>query len=241
MAIDCVFTNVFIRDNGFSQHDSTAQAQKTVNHFDLFRGWYESVKRLGLFGIILHDDLPCSLIDKLHTERISFVSISEHKRLSYNDSRFFAILDFLQSHTQQFRKIVFTDAFDVLILKDPFAFMSDTYDLYLGHEGKSTHGSAARKWTNKKLVACGFKELQSNEILYNAGISGGLLQHVIPFYQRITTILSTAPIKQNLNMGAFNQAVRDMLQKNVKIYTGHPLHNLFGSEKITPDTIIKHK
>jgi len=245
-----IFTSYFTKKIGFSQHDSSHKGRggSKPDDFSLMEKWYKSVhsiceKSSDVHAVIFHNECSDKFIDKYSTKQISFHRWEKEHRPSYNDSRFYCFREFLTLNPDYDRAIS-TDMFDVQILHNPFEFMdkNPNYALYCGSEAKNVPGSYGRKWVNTKMRRYKYSILGPDECVYNAGCCGGNRDLLLRFYDIMVNLFKKVPPKENANMAVFNQALRTVKKTGSwRVFTGHPLHNVFESNKVTPETYIKHK
>ena len=86
------------------------------NSLDYIKGWYDSVKALGIEGRVFYDNLDESLVKQWTTPSIKFIKV-ETSDYSYNDWRFFCYRNYLEEN--KFDQVFHTDASDVTVVKNP--------------------------------------------------------------------------------------------------------------------------
>lgn len=229
----------FTQSNQFSQHDSSGKCKP--DNFELISGWYNSVLSSGINqAVIFHDECSNEFIEKYTTNVIKFYRWDSHIRKSYNDDRFFAYLDFMKKNSE-ISEVIFTDLFDVQVIKNPFELMrnNNEYDLYSGSE-ILTNGSS--QWMIKKHKEANLPLPKSNYILgkflYNAGIIGGPRSVIMNLLEEMTNMISNLSNDLNINMPIYNLAIEKL---NLRVYSGHPLHNVFRSHINQGGCYILHK
>lgn len=228
----------FTQSNNFSQHDSSGKCKP--DDFKLISNWYNSVLKSGVDrALIFHDECSIEFTEKYTNNIIGFYCWDSHIRKSYNDDRFFAYLDFVKKHPE-INKIIFTDLFDVQLLRNPFELICDNnYDLYSGSE-ILTNGSS--QWMTKKSKKANLPLPRNNyapgNLLYNAGIIGGFRDVIINLFEEMTNMISNLSNDLNINMPIYNLAIEKL---NLKVYTGHPFHNIFRSNSDQGGCYIIHK
>lgn len=96
--------------------------------------WADSVQRLGLQGVVLHDDAYSpAFVERERSEALGFARMdleqeglhSDEARtnLTTSDWRFIAFHDYLEQHQDELRYVLLTDAHDVEFRRDPFRYM----------------------------------------------------------------------------------------------------------------------
>jgi len=230
--MNAILSTYFTKDNGFSQHDSSGGCKP--NKFELIRKWYQSIIDLNLYGVIFHNELSQDFIKKYTNKNITFVEWSHQNRLSYNDERYYAFINYV-THNINIDKVLYTDIFDVQIHKDPFEFMVDD-GIYVGSEESKRENSYT--WVNKKLISLNYPLLIKPQIIYNAGICGGFRNTFLRFLEEMIRFISKSDPKINCNMGILNYCLHNTVKD--KIFTGFPFHNIFKSFK-NNGAYISHK
>lgn len=239
---DVIFSPYFTKDLNYHQHDSSHRGKggSKPDDFKLIESWYRSVIDLNLQAVIFHNELSKSFVTALSTDRISFKRHTEIHRPSYNDERFWAYLAYLKNH-EEIENVFCTDIFDVVFLKNPFELVRKhpEYALFCGSEPINVYSS---KWMRVKCKGMNFPLAREGYMpggtLYNAGIIGGPRVNLINFFKRMIHEMSRIDSRHNSNMPVFNWCLD---QTKWPIYTGHPLHNRFGSHEADSHTYIKHK
>jgi hypothetical protein len=208
--------------------------------------WYTSIKRLGLKGIIFHDELTDSFVKKYTTENISFEKTFLGD-LSTNDERFFIYYEYLKNN--KYENVFLTDLSDVWFKKDPFEIIDDKYKLWVGSEQEKID---EKKWIVRrfeKIYGKLFAEMMKG-ILYNAGIIGGSYSNIFKFLGAMTNQMNNLKANKkdilekyhdiSFNMAAFNKVLYKQYNKS-EIFTGEPLHSPFKSYLKGGDYYIFHK
>ena len=231
--MDILFTTYFTKDLSFSQHDSSGGCKP--NKYRLMERWYKSVWSNQIDSIVFHNELSNGFIRKYETKCIKFSKWGEENRPSYNDERFYCFLNYLKEH-ENIKRVFCTDIFDVEILRNPFELITDEYDLYLGSECNPSRG-----WIKKKgkEISLPQPDIDSGEIYYNAGIIGGKRENIIKLFELMLFEFNNIPKEINANIPVYNYCLHKVFNGNY--FTGHPLHNVFKSNKVTEGVYIKHK
>ena len=96
--------------------------------------WYESVKRLGLKGMVLHDNAYSASFTSAHADpALTFVKVDLEAQGLYTDPareklsptvwKFVALHDYILAHHAELEYVILTDSRDVVFRKDPFKYM----------------------------------------------------------------------------------------------------------------------
>ncbi len=230
--MDCIFTTYLTKNLDFSQHDCSGNAKP--NNYKLMSGWYNSVKKFDLNGVVFHNELSEDFIKKYTTDQIKFEKYTKVHRPSYNDERFYCYKSYLLNNPEV-KRVIFTDMFDVQFFGNPFKVFSEEYDLYLGSETRKAHAS---KWLTMKMKQVGLKPLNKSMVIYNAGIIGGERGPILEFLDGMIELLNKVPTNINANSPVYVHYTNRIYKG--RIFTGHPLHNKFRSNK-PGGAFIKHK
>jgi len=204
--------------------------------------WYDSVIRLGLNGMVLHDNLSDEFIKQFPMmEFVEVPKCPEHMQLY--DYRWVACRQFL--FNRNIDNIFFTDISDVEVLNNPFTYIQSDM-LYCGDEPTTVKDCA---WLNparenpmllEKLDE--FRDIMAyNKPLLNAGILGGNGIVVIDFLNTFCNIIfavATRPLEHTVDMGIFNYA---MYYYNFDVIHGHPVNSVFRGGKNETDVWFRHK
>ncbi len=168
--------------------------------------WYNSVKKLGLTGIIFYDELTDEFVSKYQTDSIHFVRCTLGE-LSLNDERFLIYYLYL---IENFHEAIFmTDGNDVSVNMSPFQMVdSDKPKLFVGRDNVNKIRQSA--WMCEALVK--FKKSTRLKVnkryfdqpVYNAGIIGGNYLSVVFTLFHIVDLLVTSNSQENHNMTALN-------------------------------------
>lgn len=115
--IDVIFTSYF------RYKEDPQRSIRVKESFSKIANLYNSVTFLGLRLVIFHDSLSDKFVNTYTTDRIRFCRVApstpEHQRLSTNDFRFQAYMEFLRKAKDAVMfgaptgAVLFVDAFDV--------------------------------------------------------------------------------------------------------------------------------
>jgi hypothetical protein len=222
--------NVIMTTYFCKKKDPQRKNYAPCDDFIYIKPWYNSIKRLGLRGIIFHDGMSKKFIKQYETENIRFEYVDSKKfEYSLNDQRFLIYYDYLLKHSE-ISNVFMTDGNDVKLVKSPFNNICN--NLCVGSEkGKIK----TNKWLQTKInilnsnnnLNCEWKNKNVN--IYNAGILGGNRKIVMEFLKEmrnIFIILDKKQKKENLNMSIFNYVMFNNFS-NKNILTGEKLHSVF--------------
>ncbi|KAK2159099.1 hypothetical protein NP493_1749g00017 [Ridgeia piscesae] len=239
--VDVVFSTYFTL-----KKDPQRGQYKKTNSYSYFNKWENSLKRLGLRGLIFHDALD-SNFTKSFQPKVYFKKVILGRR-SLNDDRYFHYLQYIEKHPN-ITYILMTDISDVSFLRDPFELMRlfDNH-LFVG-EDKTRLFIGSLRWLQVNFLKCFRKGTHLNISMniinrmtpsYNAGVIGGPRHIVLRFLRILTAVLETLPEKIDCNMAAVNYVVHKYF--NDVIFTGFPLNSIFKLTESNPVGVyVTHK
>ena len=236
------FKNVIMTTYFCKKKDPQRNKKANSNDINYIKPWYNSMKKLGLNGIIFHDGLGKEFIKKYQTNKIKFEYINTNNfKYSLNDLRFFVYYDYILNN-KNIENVFMTDGNDVKVVSSPF----NKFDkICVGSEESQINKN---QWIqdkinsfndNKKLY---FKN-DNNGKVYNAGILGGNRKNVLFFLEKMINIFKNIDeknINKNNNMIVFNYIIYIFLNQNV--ITGEKLHSKYRKfENNRKDICFIHK
>ncbi len=201
--------------------------------YGLIKGWYESIVKLDLKGIIFHDSLSGEFVREYENRNVSFEKWELGAR-STNDERFICYRDFIFAH-EGIDNFFFTDLFDVIFYKNPFDLLSDDYDIYVGSEHRYN-----TKWMWNAYTRAYGQFYYRDKKLLNAGIIGGTRKNICLLLDKMVEDFISIRPHVNANMAALNKNTYDLFDEE-RICTGFPLHSRFKGNQRKGNFYIKHK
>tara|TARA_Y100001970_G_scaffold186363_1_gene226664 strand:+ start:8407 stop:9213 length:807 start_codon:yes stop_codon:yes gene_type:complete len=235
--------NVIMTTYFFNNKDPQRNKTAPGNDIKYIKSWYESIKKLGLNGIVFHDGLSNDFIKKYQTNKIKFEYVNPKSfKYSLNDQRFVIYLDYLKKHPE-IEKVFMTDGNDVKVVQDPFKYIKKA-KYYVGSEEKTIGNS---KWILHKFKILNksnkYNSYFKENRLLNAGILGGGCDNIIKMLHKMRDIFNDydeSMLKSNLNMVVFNYVLYKYFPNN--IVTRPPIHSLFKKyENNRKDVWFIHK
>ena len=239
--VDVVFSTYFTLNK-----DQQRRQYKKTNRYSYFNQWENSLRRLGLRGLIFHDALDSSFTKSF--QRNVYLKKVILGRRSLNDDRYFHYLQYIEKHPN-ITYILMTDISDVTFLRDPFELMRlfDNH-LFVGENIKRRFIGSLR-WLQVNVLKCFLNGTHLNISMcminrmtpsYNAGVIGGPRHIVLRFLRILTAVLETLPEKIDCNMAAVNYVVHKYF--NDVIFTGFPLNSIFMRYESNPVGVyVTHK
>jgi len=211
------------------------------NNPEYIQKWYDSVVRLELNGIVLHDNLSDEFMEQF--SGVEFVSVPDcPKKMQLYDYRWILYRQFMLNRDVD--SVFFTDISDVEVMNDPFPHVLSGM-LYCGDERQPLQSCA---WLNPARENPVLRMLDEfNDILslvkpvLNCGILGGNADVVIDFLETFAAIIfdcSERPIEHTVDMGIFNYA---MYYYNFDVTHGHPVNSVFRGGLNEMDVWFRHK
>jgi hypothetical protein len=232
-------------------HDVNRNNTLADNDISLILAWAESIKQLGLSGIVFHNSLSASKIADINNEQIRFIEIPNPKSFNPNVYRYFIYRDFLLNKKWDIENVFLTDITDVTVAANPFIdpfFIENTNSIFCGDEPKILNNEwmfdHSTYFRNNIPHYPAFEENFKNDTLLNCGIIGGNKAIMLNLVEALCNIHATYNKKNNSaftgDMGAFNFIVRTKFNDQVK--HGAPINTLFKSyENERTDCWFRHK
>jgi len=218
--------------------------------FLLVLEWAKSITRLGLSGIIFHNNFSDETCKLHESEHVHFIKVDYNPKYNPNIFRYFIYEQFLNLNHRNISNIFFTDVTDVVVLKNPFVetfYLNNSTKIFCGDEPKilgdqwmQIHSQHLR---NKIVDYRKYENTFKDEILLNCGIIGGNISIIYPFIKQLRSIHqeynSDNTTKFTGDMGAFNYLIRTCY--NAKVLHGPPINTVFKSYSDDPSCWFKHK
>ena len=197
--------------------------------------WIQSVKRVGLRGVILHDTLSESFCERWAGDGVSFEEITWHTPWTAAEERVYAYREWIADNKPDW--VMTTDISDVEFYRDPFLIMTDPNLLYIGIEQGIIANTCVAKWM---MDAYGEVTTPLSPIL-NPGICGGSYATMYSFLSLWYCELWKAkqPTPPPHDICGFNRVI---YREKLPFGPSFPLHTRFRANE-GPDSgcAIKHK
>jgi hypothetical protein len=240
--VACHFTGVFDvnRNNTLPDDD-----------YDYVRTWADAIIRLGLTGIIFHNNFTERTCSKYQNKNIVFVRTEYNAIFNPNVFRYLVYNEFFDANTKQIEHVFLTDIGDVAVVKNPFIdpfFLQHKSKIFCGDEPKilnnewmQQHSSHLRSKIDDYAL---YEETFKNATLLNCGIIGGSFNIIQTLVDDICHIQQQYNIDNNTaytgDMGAFNYVART--KYNNQIVHGAPVNTIFKAyENNRTDCWFRHK
>ncbi len=221
------------------------------NDFSLVAEWVNSIARVGLQGILFHNNFSSETCQKHQTEHLQFIEIKQDRRFKPNVYRYFVYRDFLRTHANEIEGLFVTDVSDVVVINNPFEqalFKKQPHSLFCGDEPKSLNNTWMREHgthLRKKIADYSKYEAQfKSETLLNCGIIGGHIGVMQPFIEQLSSLHEHYNYDNQSaytgDMGAFNYIARTRF--NQAIVHGPPVNTEFKAYQTDRvDCWFRHK
>ena len=175
--------------------------------------WYDSVKKLGINGIVVHDGIDEEFIKSYQTDAIQFCryypgnfSIFEERWMAYQ----------LLLENNDIKWAFFTDGNDVTVNFDPFQRHDNKNVLYAGRDQANRVGDS--KWVIDEMNAYikvsnyNVDPMIIHQCLYNAGLVGGSREMLLKVLKHINYLTSKSTSDFHKDMSLLNIAIYEVLK-----------------------------
>lgn len=213
------------------------------NDISYIKRWYDSINKLELNGVVIHDNLSDAFVEKFTTDHVQFhkVPVSEY---SNNDYRFFCFRDWLRNHPYDW--VFHNDGSDVTVVQNPSKLIEDNpeYDYYtckdtwLLSEFPYLNFHRHFNWQNYMTFAMN----QASWDLINMGVVGGKYDKMLEFYTKFAEVReSMEPKPLNSDMWILQYLLRDQINHR-GVLIGEPVTSIYkGYESDRKDVYFIHK
>lgn len=211
--VTCYFTKLKDPQHGFIRNNAD---------FKYVQPWYESIDRLGLDGIIIHDGIDEQFIKQHQTEKIKFIKYTPGK-YSIFEERWIAYY-LLLINNPKIQTAFFTDGNDVTVNFNPFVRHNSKNIIYVGRDQANRVGDS--QWVIDEMDAF-IMESEYNvspliryQSLFNAGLLGGSRNVLISVISKINSLTFKTNSDKHKDMSLLNIALYEIFKPklNVKYY-----------------------
>ena len=237
------------------RRDPQRNMRQKSDNFEYIRPWYDSMKRLGLHGIIFYDRLSEGFVKRYQTDRIIFKRCV-YGGYSLNDERFFMYYLYLSANP--YRRVFMTDVSDIVIKKDPFVLVTDPERLCVGDEaGMLVDNSWCQRQSTllfnslAKRYRTDFSTHFMQMPCYNAGVIGGEYKMVMFLLANMISIFNQVDNNLNNDMMVLHLVIfltmfydytgRGGDRVTTHIMAGYPLTSGFKKYEVDADVYFVHK
>ncbi|MCB0512768.1 MAG: hypothetical protein KDC72_09475 [Bacteroidetes bacterium] len=225
--------------------------------------WYDSIVKLKLKGVVIHDGIENDFIEQYENEYVQFRKY-DAGNYSIFEERWFAYYLFVSQ--SKVKKVFCTDANDVYITANPFEFVSRDEAIYIGRDNANKVKDSG--WLLEELRE--FEkdsqektpEVFKYQNLYNAGVTGGHRKVLMFFLSRVIDLAlktSTAGHKDmtllnlvlhyyfspNIDAQIYSRKIvdpaNDKASSSKHIVSGFPLNSGFKNLELNSKAYFIHK
>jgi hypothetical protein len=250
----CYFTKLKDPIKGFTRNNPD------INYI---APWYNSMKKVGCNGIIVHDGLSEDFISKYETDKILFIRYVPGN-YSIFEERWMAYYLIISNHSIKWMFI--TDSNDVTINFNPFERHQNNKKLYVGRDLANRVGDS--QWIidemNNFIKESKYKvnSIVLHQNLFNAGLLGGSTEMVLPIIKRIINLALLSKSDLHKDMSLLNIAISEIIKPKIslsfyqeklvdpendfskyikEICSGHPFNSTFQAHEINSNCTFTHK
>ncbi len=219
--------------------------------YELVRAWAESIRALGMHGVLFHNNFSEAPCARHQSEHLTFARITHNPQFNPNVYRYLVYRDFLREHAGQIDRLFVTDVTDVVVIQNPFVdplFATSPTTIFCGDEptilANDWMHDHATHLRNKIADYADYEARFGWETLLNCGIVGGNVAVMQPFIEQLAAIHeahnSDNQTAYTGDMGAFNYLIRG--QFNDRIFHGPPVNTEFKAYQTDrTDCWFRHK
>ncbi len=255
---NALFSCYFIK----KENPQTGEVQGKAK-FEYIKNWYESVKKLNIHAIIIHDGIDEQFINEYETEKIKFRRFypGNHPII---DERWIIFYMFLMR--TNIKKAFFTDIGDVVVTRSPFDLISEKNQFFIGRDNANKIRLSGwileeiEKFKNETQVK--LPKSFYFQPLYNVGIVGGNRDTMLFVLAKVIEYILQSEESTYKEMTIFNVVIHKYFfpyltySKNEKIIvnpendpyashhhlvSGYPLNSLFKGFEYDSDAYFIHK
>lgn len=232
--------------------------------FKYIQPWYDSIMKIGVSGIILHDGLESAFIECYQNDQVQF-RLCEMGNYSIFEERWL-LYHLLLAQLPNLKKVFFTDSNDVYITQAPFSFITHEEALYVGRDNANRiKDSGWLKDEYDKFIEESNYPLPMTftyQWAYNAGLAGGSRNLMYFFTAEMTKLIFQAKSAHHKDMTLLNIVIHehfypclsivnwnqqlvdtnhDSLASHQKLITGYPFNSGFKDLDLESKALFIHK
>jgi hypothetical protein len=220
--------------------DHQRGAIKSRDDMGYIQRWYDSIVRLNLNGVILHDDLSYGFIRNF--PGVTFIKIDKvPKDVQLYDYRWLVYFEYINSHNVD--NIFFTDISDVAVRRNPFTEIEDK--LYCGDQPCTLNNN---KWLLSSLIdpmlmalPDYYKIMTSDMAVLNCGILGGEIDIVSDFLYEMCEVVNKTTNRQKTKVGDMSLFNYVLYRYFPYVIHGVPVNSVFRKYEDRDDVWFIHK
>ena len=205
LIVTCYFTKLVD-----PQHDMIRREPE----YKYIKPWYDTVKKLGLNGVIVHDGLTPDFIAEYETDRIQFLQFSPGE-FSIFEERWIAYYLLLKNNPN-IQHAFFTDSNDVEVNFNPFERHNSDSVIYAGRDQSNRVGDSM--WVidemNDFIKESGYQvsDLIRYQNLFNAGLVGGKREYLLAIISKLVSLALLGKTNSHKDMSLLNIAIFEVLR-----------------------------
>ena len=232
--------------------------------FAYIQPWYESLLKINVPGIILHDGLEEEFIIRFQNEQIQF-RICELGNYSIFEERWL-LYHLLLNQLPKLEKVFFTDSNDVYITKNPFQLIKNKKALYVGRDSANRIKDSGwlKDECDKFVKDSNYQLLKTYpyQWVYNAGVVGGSTDLLFFFTSEMSKLILKAESAFHKDMSLLNIVIHehfypklstrnwnrklvdnsdDKIAMHENLVTGFPLNSGFKDLDLNSKAFFIHK
>lgn len=232
--------------------------------FKYIQPWYDSIMKIGVAGIILHDGLESAFIERYQNDQIQF-RYCEMGNYSIFEERWLLYHLFLKQ-LPKLENVFFTDSNDVYITQHPFSFITHEEALYVGRDNANRIKDSG--WLKEECDQFLEESIYplpltySYQWAYNAGLAGGSRNLMYFFTAEMTKLIFKATSNYHKDMTLLNMVIHehfypclsivnwnqqlvdtkhDSFASHQKLITGFPFNSGFKMLDLKSKALFIHK
>lgn len=243
--------------------DPQSGVLRSIPDIEYIRPWYDSIKKLDIDGIIIHDGIDSDFIKTFQTDKIQFRKYTAGNYAIF-DERWILYYLFISRTNISFA--FFTDISDVFIKANPFITFQDKDMLYIGRD--NANKIRLSEWMMNEIKT--FSKESGHSIpksfkfqeLYNVGIVGGERNLILFFLSKVINFFLLTNSEPYKEMTVFNLVIhkyffpklhyspnepiltntkKEQHRKNKHLYSGFPLNSGFKDFDMESKAVFIHK
>lgn len=212
--------------------------RRTLADFSRYiRPWWNSIHRVGLRGVILHDVLSDEFLAAHASPLVEFVRVAPGSWPLYHE-RHRLVRDFLTQADDEF--VLITDVSDVAFRRNPFAVLRSAGPRRLG-VGSEPVCIGQSRFMREEMERQFGVVLHAERPLLNPGVFGGRRERVLAVLNDVVAEAAERPASlTGTDMSLFNKVMYERFSADDWL-TGHPLHSRFRGWEFDTTAAVIHK
>lgn len=218
LIVTCYFTKLVDPQHGMIRREP---------EYKYIKPWYDTVKSLGLNGVIVHDGLTPEFISEYETDKIQFLKFTP-REFSIFEERWIAYYLLLKNNPN-IQHAFFTDSNDVEVNFNPFERHNSDSVIYVGRDKSNRVGDSI--WVidemNDFIKESGYQvsDLIRYQNLFNAGLVGGKREYLLAIISKLVSLALLGKTNSHKDMSLLNIAIFEVLRPK--------LNTVYFQDKIT--------